>query len=253
MHTLGFKLLGAALFAATSLNVHAAVSNVDVGTPLPRFALLKEGAHHYLRYMKSGDSNTPIDIWTREIHFEKSGSQQLMQIKQKWDAVNPPSTRQLNSWFEAGTFRPRTHETIRERDGKRVVEGFAFASDKVTGLKDLADNAQKDLSVDSPEPTFNFETDMEFLQALPLAAGYEASINFYHPGGRPPPQRYIFKVTGSAAIAGPAGPVDCWVVTTDYNRPGTVATFWFAKGSQLMVRQESPLGDGRVMVKALID
>jgi hypothetical protein len=106
-----------------------------------------------------------------------------MQIKQRWDAVNPPSTRQLNSWFEAGTFRPRTHEHISERDGKRVVEGFAFAPDKVTGLKDLADNTQKDLAVDSPEPAYNFETDIEFLQALPLAAGYEANINFYHPGG----------------------------------------------------------------------
>jgi hypothetical protein len=83
-----------------------------------------------------------------------------MQIKQKWDAVNPPSRRQLNSWFEAGTFRPRTHETIREREGKRVVEGYTFAPDKITGLKDLADNTQKDLAVDSPEPTFNFETDI---------------------------------------------------------------------------------------------
>jgi hypothetical protein len=31
--------------------------------------------------------------------------------------------------------------------------------------------------------TFNFETDMEFLQALPLAKGYEAQIVFHHPGG----------------------------------------------------------------------
>jgi hypothetical protein len=43
------------------------------------------------------------------------------------------------------------------------------------------------------------------------------------------------------------------VLTTDYNRPGSVSTFWFAKGTQLMVRQESPLGEGKVMVKALID
>lgn len=253
MHTLGFKQLLAALIAALSLHAHAAVSNVDVGAPLPRFALIKEGTHHYLRFMKSGDSNAPIDIWTREVHFEKSGSQQLMQIKQRWDAVNPPSTRQFDSWFDAGSFRPRTHERISEREGKRVVEGFAFAADKITGIKELADNTQKDLSVDSPEATYNFETDIELLQALPLAAGYEASINFYHPGGRSAPQRYLFKVAGSASIAGPAGAVDCWVVTTDYNRPGSVSTFWFAKGTQLMVRQESAVGDGRVMIKTLID
>jgi hypothetical protein len=54
-------------------------------------------------------------------------------------------------------------------------------------------------------------------------------------------------VTGSATIAGPAGPVDCWGVTTDDNRPGSVSTFWFAKGTQLMVRQESAVGDSRIM------
>lgn len=70
---------------------------------------------------------------------------------------------------------------------------------------------------------------------------------------RPPPARYRFKVTGDAKIAGPQGPVDCWVVTTDFNRPGNVSTFWFAKETQLMVRQESALPDGRVMVKTLID
>lgn len=42
MHTPGFKHLVAAL----SLGAQAAVSHVDVGAPLPRFALLKEGAHH---------------------------------------------------------------------------------------------------------------------------------------------------------------------------------------------------------------
>ena len=91
------------------------------------------------------------------------------------------------------------------------------------------------------------------MQTLPLPAGYEARINFSHPGGSTPPQRYTFKVTGSHTIAGPAGPVDCWVVTTDYNRPGALTTSWFAKSTQLMVRQESQAGDGKVMVKTLID
>ena len=126
-----------------------------------------------------------------------------------------------------------------------MVEGFAFAPERISGMKELAENTQKDLPVDSPEPTFNFEADTEFLQALPLASGHEAHVNFYHPGGPTPPQRYSFKVNGAATIAGPAGPVDCWVVTTDYNKPGAVSTFWFAKGSQLMVRQESRMGNGR--------
>jgi hypothetical protein len=176
---------------------------------------------------------------------------------QRWDGAMtsptaPGSVKRLDSWFDTATFRPLSHVRITEKDGKKVVEGFVFAPDRVSGMQDLADNTQKALSVVSPEPTFNFETDIEFLQALPLADGYEASINFYHPGG-PAPKRYSFKVAGSETIAGPAGPVDCWVVTTDYGTPGADSKFWFAKRSQLMVRQESAPRDGKVLVKTLID
>lgn len=246
----------AVLALGLSFSSQAAVHNVDVGSQLPRFELVKPGTHHYLRFMRTPatGANQPIDIWTREVRFEEREGKRRMRIVQRWDGVLPaPSTRTLDSWFETGTFRPLSHQRISERDGKRVVEGFVFAPDKVSGMPGLAENVHKDLSVASGEPTYNFETDIEFLQALPLAEDYDARINFYHPGGSAAPQRYAFRVTGSATIAGPAGPVDCWVVKTDYNRPGSESTFWFAKGSQLMVRQESPLPDGRVMVKTLID
>ena len=231
----------------------AFADNIEVGTPLPRFSLVKEGVHRYLRFMKTGEASTPADIWTREVSFQEVDGKRLLRIRQRWDGVAPtPSVRLIDSWFEAGTFRPITHERITERDGKRVVEGFTFAPGRITGMPALAENTQQALSVESPEPTFNFETDIEFLQALPLAPGYEARVNFYHPGGPTPPQRYSFKVSGAAPVAGPAGPVDCWVVTTDYNKPGSVSTFWFAKGSQLMLRQESRMGE-RTLVKALIE
>lgn len=256
MHKPGFKIpaLALALPLLFSLPSVAAVQDVNVGSVLPRAALLKEGSHRYLRYMRSGDVSAPLDIVTREIRFVTKGGEKQMQIRARYDsAPSAPSLRVVDSWFDAGTFRPRTHERVSDKDGKRVVEGFVFSAEKVSGMPDLADNTRKDFSVASPEPTFNFETDMEMLQALPLADGYEARINFYHPGGSSPPARYTFKVTGSASIAGPAGMVDCWVVTTDYNRPGYVSTFWFAKGSQVLVRQDSPAGDGKVMVKALIE
>lgn len=246
----------ALLAASISLSAHAAVQHVDVGAQLPRAALLKPGTHHYLRFLRtpSSGASQPIDIWTREIRFEEREGKKLMRIVQRWDGVLPtPSVRTYDSWFEAGSLRPLSHERINERDGKRVVEGFVFTPAGISGMRELADNAQKDLAVVSSEPTYNFEADIELLQALPLAEGYDARINFYHPGGATPPQRYAFRVTGSATIAGPVGPVDCWVLKTDYNRPGSESTFWFAKGSQLMLRQESPMPDGRVMVKTLID
>ncbi|NHZ83608.1 hypothetical protein F2P44_30710 [Massilia sp. CCM 8695] len=246
--------LALTMAAALAPSSHAAVTSVDVGPTLPRAALLKEGVHHYLRYLRSGESRVPADIITREIRFTTEDGQKRMQIRQRYDtAASAASLKTVSSWFDAGSLRPRTHERIAEKDGKRVVEGFIFAPDKITGMKELADSVNKDLVVDSPEPTFNFETDIETLQALPLADGYQASINFYHPGGQQGPARYLFKVSGSASIPGPGGMIECWVVTTDYNRPGYVSTFWFAKGSQLMVRQDSPAGEGKVLVKALLD
>lgn len=252
------RFLFPALLACLSVSAQAAVTPVDVGAPLPRFSLLKPGTHHYLRYFRTLDgAHIPLDIWTREVRFEQREGKQQMHIVQRWDgAMASPaaagSLKRLDSWFDTGTFRPLSHVRITERDGKKLVEGVVFAKEGVTGMQDLPDNALKSLSVASGEPTFNFETDIEFLQALPLADGYEASINFYHPGG-PAPKRYHFKVAGSETIAGPAGPVDCWVVTTDYGTPGADAKFWFAKGSQQMLRQESAPRDGKVLVKTLID
>jgi hypothetical protein len=243
-----------ALLAGACISAQAAVRNVDVGTPLPRFSLLKPGTHHYLRYMRTPEgASLPADIWTREVRFEERDGKQRLHIVQRWDGPpSAPSVKRIDSWFDTATFRPLSHVRTSEKDGKRVVEGFVFTPDRVSGMQDLADNTQKALSVASSEPTFNFEADIEFLQALPLAEGFDASINFYHPGGSPP-QRYRFKVTGSETIAGPAGPVDCWVVTTDYNQPGADSKFWFAKTTQLMVRQEGALRDGKVLVKTLID
>lgn len=248
------RIFLSALLAGVSISSQAAVQNVDVGASLPRFSLVKPGTHHYLRYMRTAEgASLPADIWTREVRFEERDGKQRLHIVQRWDGPpSAPSVRRIDSWFETGTFRPLTHVRTSEKDGKRVVEGFVFAPDRVSGMQDLADNTQKALAVASSEPTFNFETDIEFLQALPLAEGYEASTNFYHPGG-PPPQRYTFKVIGSESIAGPAGPVDCWVVWTDYNTPGAESKFWFAKATQLMVRQESAPRDGKVLVKTLID
>lgn len=246
------------LLAGLCASAQAAVTRLDVGTPLPRFSLLKPGTHHYLRYFRMADgANVPLDIWTREVRFEQRDGKQQMHIVQRWDGAmagptSPASVKRLDSWFETATFRPLSHVRITERDGKKLVEGVVFAPERVTGMPDLADNALKTLAVVSGEPTFNFETDIEFLQALPLAEGFDASINFYHPGG-PAPKRYDFRVAGSETIAGPAGPVDCWVVTTDYGTPGADAKFWFAKGSQLMLRQESAPRDGRVLVKTMLD
>lgn len=248
-------LCAALVLAATPLAAQAAVTPVPVGQPLARFANLKPGAHRYLRFRQAGETIRVADVWTREVRFEDQDGQRRLHIVQHWDGVGAtPSDRQLDSWFEVGTFRPLTHVRRSQKDGMSKVEGFAFRPDRIVGLKDIPDNAAKDYDVASPQPSFNFETDMEFLQALPLAKGYEASIVFHHPGGGPPAS-YVFKVAGSEVLDLPGGgKVDCWLVTADYNHPDMPLTrFWFAKGGQVLIKQLSPLPDGSgVMGKTLM-
>ena len=236
-----------------AVSAQAAVTPVPVGAPLARFDKIKPSVHRYLRYKQTGETVTPVDIWTREIRFEPKDGQTRLHIIQHWDSATTPAAKTLDSWFEVGTFAPISHVRRTTKDGQTKVEGFAFTADRVTGLTDLPDNAAKAYDVAAPGRTFNFETDMELLQALPLKAGYEASINFLHPGGGAPAP-YLFKVTGSEVLSTPAGgKIDCWVMTTDYNRPEfPPARFWLAKDGQVMVKVVSPLPDGSAVVKVLL-
>jgi hypothetical protein len=134
-----------------------------------------------------------------------------------------------------------------------VVAGYRFLPDKVEGLADLPDNSRKDFSLAYAEPAYNFELDMEFLQALPLADGYAANIVFYDAGIDPKADHYVFKVAGSDRIVGWDGrPVDCWVVTADYNTGKVRSRFWFDKKSQVLIREEAPLDSGGTLVKTLL-
>ena len=47
--------------------------------------------------------------------------------------------------------------------------------------------------------------------------------------------------------------IDCWVVTTDYNKPNEyLARFWIGKDSQTVVREHFAAPDGSAVVKALL-
>lgn len=241
--------------AVTGSAAYAAPTPVPVGQTLARFDKLKPATHRYLRYRQVGDTITPLDVWTREIRIEPdaSGTKRL-HIVQHWDGATPGTVKRLDSWFELGTFRPLTHQRgATGKDGQTKIEGFEFKPDRIVGLKDLPGNVQAAYDMASAQPAFNFETDMETLQALPLKAGYEASIVFHHPGGEAPAP-YLFKVAGSETLTSSAGAkIDCWVVTTDYNHPEwPLARFWLAKDSQVVVKVVSPAPDGSIWVKTLL-
>ena len=250
----GVLALSAWLLCSAAASESSGVTLLKTGAPLPRFDLLRPGVHRYVRYTVKGTTRTAIDIWTRRIAFERRDGRRRVHIIQHWDEVGRPVTLDQDSWFAAGTFVPITHVRTVHRDGKVAIGGYRFLADRIVGMDDLAGNARKDFHMASPEPAYNFEYDMELLQTLPLAPGYAASIVFYDAGIDPKPDRYVFRVAGSGRIDGPDGrPLECWIVTADYNTGKVETTFWLDKRTQTIIREESaPKPDGTYLVKALL-
>ena len=248
-------LLGAAAaapvasFASRGLTAEPHV--LRVGDLLPRFDWLKPGIRTYLRSRQVGDQHVPVDIWRRETRIETVDGVERLRIVQRWDS--PTTVAERDSVFELGTFRPLTHLRTSTRDGTRIVEGFRFSDGAITGLDGVADNSRAGFSAATDEPMYNFETDMEMLQTLPLAAGYAVSIPFYHPGGGAP-ARDLRTGTREDRRKGPDGrDIDCWVVETDYNNPdGPPSRFWLARATQQFMRLEARAPDGSVFRKYLL-
>jgi hypothetical protein len=235
--------------SVTPIAAHAETVHMRVGEPLSRFALLKNGTHRYLRYtVKADGARSAIDIWARTLSFESN----RLHITQRWDEVAGKALLIQDSWFEPRTFRALTHVRHLERDGKTTIKGYQFSDAKVTGLADLDDNVNRDFSIDLPQPSYNFEYDMEFLQTLPLGSQRTFDIPFYD-AGVDTPGRYLFVVSGSDKVNGPDGrSIDCWVVTADYNTGKVVSRFWFAKSGQVLIREEQFQADGTLLVKTLL-
>jgi hypothetical protein len=227
---------------------------LKVGEPLARFDNLRAGVHRYMRYTIAPDgSRKAIDIWQRTVAFEgpAPGQPNALHIVQRWDEVDGKVLIQ-DSWFDARTFKQRTHIRHTVIDGKENFGGYRFTDAQVVGMTDLANNSRKDFVMPLPEPSYNFEYDMEFLQTLPLAAGRTFNIPFYD-AGVDKPGRYDFVVAGSATMPGPDGrPIDCWLVTADYNSGKTASRFWFAKSGQVLIREEAPREGGITLVKTLL-
>lgn len=248
----GAAVTAATVTAATGARAQTTPHRLSVGDRLERFDRLTAGVRVYLRSRQSGEQHVPADIWRRETRFETIDGAPRLRIVQRWDA--PTALAERDSVFEPETFRPLTHIRVATRQEGRQVEGFRFTETGVVGLTGLADNIREGFSVASDEPMYNFETDMELLQTLPLAAGYSVSIPFYHPAPTTTPARYLWSVSGDERLTGPDGRlVDCWVVQTDYNAPQTPpARFWLAKTTQQLIKQEAVAPDGTLHRKTLL-
>jgi hypothetical protein len=66
--------------------------------------------------------------------------------------------------------------------------------------------------------------------------------------GKPSPA--AVKLAGSDWIVGSDGrPVDCWLVTADYNTGTVQSRWWVDKASQLVLCEESKRDDGSMFIK----
>jgi hypothetical protein len=235
---------------------HSGAQTQEVGKPLARFSLLKPATRIYLRYKIVDGRRETIDLWRRKVSFDEHSGQKRLHIFWRWDSVGERKfSRTEDFWFETGTFRPLTVERRLDKDGTITVRGYRYLPDRIEGLAELQNNDAKDFVQSAKMPAYNWETDMEFLQALPLAAGYEVRIPFYEAGqGQDAPEYYDYKVVGEDTIASADGrAIACWVVgidSTDSNWGPT--RFWFAKDTQIMLREETRLKDGTIFVKILL-
>ena len=111
---------------------------------------------------------------------------------------------------------------------------MAFDGSHVDSTSDEASEHGKPIHQKFAMAFYNWHTDMELLQALPLKKGYAASIPFYDVG-QDAPARYLYSVVGEESIPSADGvPIDCWLVVFKEDASTPPLRFWFAKRNQLL-------------------
>ena len=241
------------LLAAAALSAAAPTATpFPVGQPLARIELLTPGTRRYVRYTIKDGERSLLDLWTRTVSLEQRDGKRQLHMTQKWErAGTPRGVVEQDSWFDAATLAPFTHRRTLVRDGKSDVKAWAFEPGKIVGVPSEAGGAPVDFVQAAPEAPYNFEYDMELLQTLPWKRGMVADLVFYDPG-LAAPAHYKFVAAGEEKIVGPDGrPVDCWLITADYNTVKVGSRFWIAKSNQLVIHEEGE-HDGTIYVKTLI-
>ncbi|MET3978588.1 hypothetical protein ABIB62_001157 [Mucilaginibacter sp. UYP25] len=123
---------------------------------------------------------------------------------------------------------------------------YNWDADKIKGADTVANNMNKDFSLDFTSPNFNWNLDMETFQMLPLAAGKTFAINFYDAGiGKP--DYIIYKVIGSEVIMTMDNQkVDCWKLfnESDYKGQHATETFWISKKGHEFIKEEDAFPGG---------
>jgi len=241
-----------ALLAAPVVAARPKVDMLQVGQPLARFDLIKPGVHRYARYMIVGEQRKLLDIWTRRVSFETENGKPVLRVHQRWDAADKSYVALFDQTFETGSFRPRSQAKTVTRDGVTKTQSVRFDGAKVDSIGDGEPGAGKPVHEAFSTLFYNWHTDMEFLQALPLAPGYAASIPFYDVGLEPP-ARYTYAVTGEDKLRAADGtPIKCWVMEFRGKPSDPSIRYWISKRGQILVREQATSADG-ILVKTLLN
>jgi hypothetical protein len=231
------------------------VDVLQVGQPLPRAAMLTAGVHRYARYMIVDDQRTLMDLWSRTLSYENRNGRSFLHIRQRWDAADKSYVAIFDQNFEAKTLQPLDQTVSVTQDSTTRTLGVKFDGSKVDSTTDGMDGAGKPLHENFDMPFYNFHTDMELLQALPLRKNYIASIPFYDVG-LGPPERYTYTVVGEETLPSADGmPIKCWLVLfkSQHNPNNLPTRFWFAERNQVLVREETVIPGQGTLVKSLLN
>ncbi|MGD1840199.1 MAG: hypothetical protein ACFB0B_04785 [Thermonemataceae bacterium] len=198
---------------------------------------LKEGTRTYLEFIERADGSVAhASIWERTVSFGKHKNEDVVIIEQNWKNQDTIRRRYLYSISRRKDFSPIYHRT---RNGQGTIEAYNFTEGKVIGADSVANNTKKGFEVAHKQPLLNWELDMETFQTLPFKKGTTFVINFYHPGGKTPPQYYEYKVAAEEKIAtGMGEAIACWRLDIQYGSEGS-ASFWFSKATSEMIKMKS--------------
>ncbi|MBT1697261.1 hypothetical protein KK083_10265 [Fulvivirgaceae bacterium PWU4] len=209
---------------------------------------LKEGLHQYLVYFENPKKQkiTGQSLWNRQVRFKQHQGNDVIEIEQRWYSSDTTFNRYVYSISQKRNFQPLYHYT----KSTRGTGAFNFTTKQITGADSVEVNDKKDLRVETPVATLNWELDLEVFSTLPIKKeGQRFLINFYHPGG-PAPKYYEYKIVGSEKIHGSDNQeIACWKMKIDYGE-GNWAIFWISKRSREVLKmQEYFKGNYRYKVR----
>ncbi|WP_299824051.1 hypothetical protein [uncultured Pontibacter sp.] len=227
-----FLLLLAVLLCTFS---YAQTDTVRVSTKGIRIKQVKAGTRQYLVTIQTPQAPNVLrqSLWNRNVSFENYQGKERMVVRQNWIGADTLSNRTILTVCEKD-FTP----IYQTSTSARGTAAFNFEKGRIVGADSVKSNGFKGFAMPSPEPTFDWELDMEFFESLPLKANTVFLINFYHPGSTTGPQYYAYKVVGSEKLLTVNNATtDCWLLRIDYSSTSH-ATFWVSKKAHEVLKME---------------